>query len=184
MSWQNRKMARSIAQARAGKNYLIVVNIPDIRQIEKYMRTGEAVAIMRTTTRWLPEQDRLLKGFVDVYNAKDMPKIKFDTDKGVVWPSPSFSDTFENIKTIRPELWNSYLNWSTLHKSSNRKKSLEEWDKPKLDLNQIKKDMEIDAFIRRRIASKRSYEQIKRDVMSRFGRSIGSSKITYVKRTI
>ena len=74
MTGANKKLAKAMAQARAGKNYLIMTNIPDIRMIEGYIRTGEATAVIRTVMKWCPEENRLLKGYVDVYNAEIYPR--------------------------------------------------------------------------------------------------------------
>jgi len=180
MTGSNKKLAKAMAQAREGKNYLIFVNIPDIRMIEGYLRTGEVAAVVRPILKWFPEEHRLVKGNVEVYNVDEIQKIQY-TDKGVVYPNPSFVDTFPDFKKEQPMLWKEYKLLSGTHKRANRQTDLTNWDKIPIKPSEIKKELEMDHFIwqNRRGNKKIPYEKLTELVKKRYNRTITKAGAKY-----
>lgn len=185
MTGANKKLAKSMAQTRAGKNYLILVNIPDIRMVEGYIKTGGATAIVRTKTMWCPEANdgkgKYMKGYVDIYNYPDIQNIKMEYGKPVEWGQPSFTDTFPDVRTFRPELGKEYFKLSTGNKALNRQTDLDNWDKKPVEPKEIKKELEIDHFIwqSRKGRKKIPYMKLASLVKRKFNRTITDAGCKY-----
>jgi hypothetical protein len=100
---------------------------------------------------WDPASNRLIKGFVEVYDNAAMQKIKYDP-QGVQWPEPTYVDVFPDLREVNPKLWKSYLDVVNPQKKANRQTALDELDgKPKPKAKQDSNAGDWELFINKEL---------------------------------
>jgi hypothetical protein len=180
MSRGNVSQIKAFVQARADRNLFILINMTDIRLIESNIRSSRATVLFRTVMKWDVENEKLVKGFVEVYDNEAMNRIKYDSS-GVEYPEPTFIDTFPNIKELNPKMWEAYLAKANPHKKANRQTSLDDWDKrPVKSMKDIKKEVELELFVRQLYKKRFGRPTILKKSRAKYGRHITDGKIRWI----
>jgi energy-coupling factor transporter ATP-binding protein EcfA2 len=186
MSRANKSQIISLAQGRAGRNLLILVNFTDLRLLENVLRSSGADAIIRAKKMTECGADgkwHTRKGYLEVYHKPEIRKIKYDKDQGVIWPKPAFVDTFPSLRKDLPTVWKDYETSSYGEKKDNRGRELEGWDKVKRKTDkELRNEIEVKDYVKKRLMDKATYADIMRDVLLNYKKKIYPVTISRIKK--
>lgn len=127
MSIGNIEQVRSLMQVREGKYFFTVICVPDLMQLDSYVRNFEARTIIETYFVYDPTSpSKFRRGFCNVYHEDKIMDFKRDSQGKLRLPWPSFSDTFPQIgafgKKYR-DFWAEYKKRSAVLKIENVRQS-------------------------------------------------------------
>jgi len=124
---ENRKMVRSFMQI-GEKNLKIIILIPDVAMIQRYLKQFRALALLRVTTR----------GHFKFYSRKRIKQIHLQqSTKKVIWPKENFRGYYRKPSPETPF-------WEEYHRLDHEFKSSQNAENPKV----IEAELRMDKFRR------------------------------------
>jgi len=97
MTKKNKNLVQFLRQCRALHKF-IIINIPNITELDKSIRTSRANTVSRCVSQ----------GWAWIYRDGQIQNIEEDRNGSISWPEPVLKSGWQNPENSMPELWKDY----------------------------------------------------------------------------